>query len=105
MPEDDFKWLLDKTGKIVKPPFMSPQAQFNSCVIELENTKEAQTTCLKRVLVDLVTGEQVAQKQYVELIVLMPAEKEVLTEIRNDEADHEKKLTNIYEHLGNGGVV
>jgi rubrerythrin len=82
---------LGPYGEITSPKVYSPAAQF----------KKTQTTL--SVLMELVTAEKIARRQYDELIMFPELSKFVpdLLYIRNDEHEHEEILLCIIKRLGN----
>jgi hypothetical protein len=101
--EKSLKWSLatDGSGRIIRPPIKSPKEQFSRCIRERGDSLENERECIIDVLTDLIVGERIAQKQYVELLrieapLLKPTfttdDIRIITEIENDEKDHEDRL-------------
>ena len=96
-PETVIAETLGFTGEINLPKVYSPKAQF----LAATKSRIPEKTVLINVLNGLVTAEQVARRQYDELLMFPEMKPFVpdLLYIRNDEHEHEKILECIIDKL------
>jgi hypothetical protein len=86
----------------IHPIIIGPSLKetFHHCVAAYVGNPNAEYICTSGLLKTLIMKEQEARAWYDDLREIMPGDREVITEIRDDEQDHEILLSTILMEQG-----